>query len=323
MALHFSVNNAYTVAQMGPYPLFDWKTLMVAHGWTVTRSNDGTLFGAADYITTALKLTNRYSWMVLQSADGAGGREWLLGMSNNVGLNEWYVGYSASTGFTGGDTTTMPTATDEVAVLQDRDQDPYDLFPDTNDCYCHMMVDDASDAFYLITADQTNGNMVACLAGDPVTQAHASDADPYVAIAQHYNYYTNITGTTSPWGYYSTTSNFTRSWYNYPSGSAERVWAAHLTIGTTTDFAPADATQGGGVNPYDGNDDTFPVIWGRCPTHGIPYGMKGMSTLFRNVSTTGRSPGDLLAVGADKQIMTGTVYGFNVSLPWDPAIIPL
>ena len=326
MARHYNVNNAYTTAELGPYPLFDLKTLMIAHGWTVTRSNDGTLFGAADYITTALKLTNRYSWMVLHNTGT--GREWLFGRHNNTEYNEWYVGYSANVGgaagFTGGTTTIMPTATDEVAVSGARTVGPFDLFPSYN-CYCHMMVDDASDAFYLISVIQTNHLMVSCLAGDPLTQTHTLDTDPYVAIAQHYSYTSSFAAVTSgPWDA-SDPYCYTRGWYKYPAsvGSAERIHAMCLATGySPKPLSPATSSGGGGKNSYDQKDEIFPVIWGRSSYHPAPIGVKGVSTLFHNVSTQ-RFSGGLLTVGTEKMIMTGvSASQYNVSLPWHPTAIP-
>jgi len=326
MAYHFSVNKGYTATEMGPYPLFDLKTLMKAHGWTVTRSNNGTTASAGDNILTATDLTSQYSWMVLQSSSGATGREWLFGRHNNVDCNEWYVGYSANVGgvggFTGGDATTMPSATDETAVLQDRSGAPYDLFPAFfKSYYCHMMVDDATDAFYLITVAPNNRLILSCLAGDPLSETHASDADPYVAMAQYYNYYTSITGTSSPWGYWESYVH-TRGWYNYPSGSAEKVSASFFMVGVSREFCPNDGTYGGGISLYDGKDEAFPVIWGRPANKPAPYGYKGVSTLFHNISTV-RAPCDILTVGTEKWILTGTTYGYNVSLPWDPTLLPL
>jgi len=325
MTYHYSTNNSYLSAEMGPYPLFDLKTLMIDHGWTVTRSSNGlTAFGTADYILTATDLTSRYSWMVLQSADGAGGREWLFGMDNDTDTHEWYVGYSASAGFTGGTLMVMPTATDEAFLLNYQASGATrDLFPLYDNCFCHMMVDDASDAFYMITVVQSNHCICGCIAGDPLTETHALDTDPYVAMAQYYDEDDNFACTTGPWGR-ETSTTYTRGWYNYPSGSAEQIYALGLRQGITGYWVfPASATGGyGGVSVYDGSDETFPVIWGRSSYSGSPCGVKGTSTLFRNVSTQ-RAGCDLLTVGSNKQIMTGTVYGFNVSLPWDPTATPL
>ena len=321
MTYRFSVNNAYISTRMGPDPLFDMKTLMVAHGWTVARSNNGATAGAADNITTSADLESQFSWMVLHH--GVSGREWLFGMDADVTFNEWYVGYSAVAGFTGGSTTVMPTATDESAVGNPLASTPRDLFP-LSDSYCHMMVDDASSMFYMLTVLQSNHLVTGCIAGDVVTQAHASDVDKYVALAHHESSSTGaFSGTNGPWGS-GTSLNFSRGWYNHPTGSAERMYALGLCTSMNYLAAPASTVTGAGVSPYDGNDQTFPVIWGRTSNFSAPTGIKGFSSLFRNVSTQ-RGRCDLLTVGADRQIMTGTVLGAerNVSLPWHPTTIPL
>ena len=325
MTYRYSVNNGYNGAEMGPYPLFDLKTLMKAHGWTVTRSSNGTLFGAADYITTATDLTSQYSWMVLHNTGT--GREWLFGMDADVTYYEWYVGYSANIagagGFTGGTATAMPTATDEAAVLGPRASAPKALFSYEQGYFVHVMVDDASDAFYLIAVNRYYHNICTCIVGDPLTQTHASDADPYVAIAMYYSKSSNYTIFYGPWG--TTGSNYSRAWYNYPGGSAERISVLQLTFGASTSgcIAPAQGAYNGGPNHYDGKDGLFPVLYGRTINLGAPYGFKGVSTLFRNVSTV-RAGCDTLTVGTEKWILTGSKDYSNAALPWplDPKSAP-
>jgi len=318
MTYHYSTNNSYISTEMGPYPLFDLKTLMIAHGWTITRSNNGTLFGATDYILTATDLTSQYSWMVLHHT--ASKREWLFGMNNDADYWEWYIGYSANVGgvagFTGGDATTMPTATDEASLLGDRGIAPWDVFPVKNS-RCHMMVDDASAAFYLLASVNETRCLCTCIAGDPLTKTHTLDTDPYVALAQ---FRTDAYG--FPQSLWVSTSSYcgSRGWYNYPSGSAERIYGMSLVQNNVV-VAPNDFKYGGGPNVYDGNDEAYPVFWGRSATLGAPSGIKGMSTLFRNVTTV-RAACDILTVGTESQIMAGCRYSYNVSLPWDPTVIP-
>jgi len=324
MARHYNVNNAYTTAELGPYPLFDLKTLMIAHGWVVGSSSDGTAnFGSADYITTVADLTNLNSWMVLHHT--ASKREWLFGMHNDATYNEWYIGYSANVGgvagFTGGTLTAMPAATDEVALRAERAVTPIDLWP-AYDCYCHVMVDDASSAFYLLSVMQRNHLNVGCISGDPLTGTHTLDTDPYVANAHYYGYTSGFTSTTSAWGS-NVLWNRARGWYKYPTGSAELIFALFLMTGSSTKtFAPANKLQNGGKSPYDFKDVLFPVLWGRSSYHASPIGVKGVSTLFHNV-TTQRFSGDILTVGSEKMFLTGVGKEANVAIPWDPTAKPL
>jgi len=329
MARQFSVNNYYPKAMMGHGPLFDLKTLMAAHGWVVGSSSDGTAnFGATDYILTATDLTSRYSWMVLHHT--ASKREWLFGMHNDTDTREWYIGYSANVGgvagFTGGTLTAMPAATDETSIMSDRSAIPRDIFPQYDNCYCHMMVNDASASFYLVTVIQDNHYLTSCIAGDQLTGTHTLDADPYVAIATYMDETRSYSDYHGPWS--STEySCWTRSWYKYPSGSAERTYALHFGVGSSGTLAPGNRSYGSGVSVYDGKDLLYPVIWGRTMYYGGGSGFKGVSSLFHNVSTI-RAPCDILTVGAEKMILAGAFlvsanYSNNVALPWDPTATPL
>jgi hypothetical protein len=279
------------------------------------KSNNGTTAGAGDNIATYSDLLNQYAWMVLE---GINGRQWLFGMNADNDDQEWYVGYSAQAGFTAtaGTTTVMPTASDQANILSTPGGTTVDLFP-ARDIITHIMVDDASDAFYLLGIVQSTLIPTTLIFGDPVTQANALDNDPFVTGAQFLSYSSSITSDTSgPW---AETNSLAKSWYGYLTGSFQETYAAHIAFGGSSNrIAPANATNAGGTNYFDSYDETFPVIWGRDLSFGAPAGYKGISSIFRNVSTA-RACSDTLSVSTTRDyFLTGTTGGgCNVALPWN------
>ena len=313
MTYQYSTNNAYNSADVnfGCQIMYDFYTHMKTH-WTLVSSNNGTTAAAGDNISSANDpgMYNRYAWWVVE---GPAGRQWLFGTNGDSDDCEWYVGYSASGLFTGGTTTVMPTATDQVDTLGSVGT-AADLFKVAN-AYVSFMADDATDKFYLLSWDQSTHIMHTCVCGDVLTETHALDADPYVAMAAYYVSGSFAYPSTGPW---SAAVSSAFAWYGYGlGGSAEQIYAMYLSIGNSKEMAPNDATNGAGVNYYDSKDETFPVLWGRSSSHGAPYGYKGVSSLFRNVSTV-RAPTDTLSVDGTRDfVLTGTTLGLNVSIPWN------
>lgn len=129
MAFTFSLNNLYASQQEC---LYRWKEQMIANGWVVKSSGDGTggsFSSSGDVITTFSTstdgvvgaITNRSAWFRIQSPDTT--RELLVYHAPfNVATDSILVRYSPSAKFTGtGDgalsATVAPTATDNFQVL--------------------------------------------------------------------------------------------------------------------------------------------------------------------------------------------------------------
>lgn len=328
MAPVFDPNNSLIADTVGYTSVFLLKEAMVAAGWIVNGSSDGTSHvdseakpigaGTTDYVDTAAKMSNSGSWVVLEGPEG---RQFLLGhLGANtdtpgwVGYGRYFViAYSPSVGWTGGSTIAYPTAADAVTIagtlsaasaiaIFSNNSSPY---------YANIYASDTTDSFYCFQSAQGSGVTLGGLFCDSLSRYVAGDVDPCVA------------------GYVAGGVEAFASgaiWGQYPyclgnlDGDTELLNLMSYARWNEP-CAPYNGTRGLGVNPIDSKIDELEAVWGRHSGEGqTPYGYKGVSGLFRAVG--GNVPiGDTLnSDGALSRIVLGDL---KTSLPWDGTTTPL
>ena len=119
LSWQYLVNVAVGGAEAVKTQNFIWhlKNGLVTFGqnpWTVVSSSNTSSSGAADYWTSQGTIVNQ-AWIVLKSGNGS---ELLLqANTGGVGAGKGGMWFSPSGAFTGGDTTTAPTATDQITII--------------------------------------------------------------------------------------------------------------------------------------------------------------------------------------------------------------
>ena len=320
MAKHYDVNNISTAA-VGARVMFDFFILALANGWTCTLSCDGTTAGAGNRIDSVAEMLSAWAWFVLQ---GPNGREYLFSGSGYGGDTTkywWYVAYSPAAGFTGGDTTHNPTATDQETILGTAGVAGADtavqLFS-ASGFYCHLMADDAEDSFYI--SCNTTGTAVCAtfVHSDELAAGVTGDTDQCVLSACYGgSELLNVTA------YYADTDNeFGSKAILDTTGTPALQRVAILCVVESGGHKvfPHNGITGAGVNNDDGKDPIMPAVYARCSNSSPPYGYKGVSSFIKLVGT-GRAAGDSLSVDASKDHV---VFGsYRTAFPWPTGITPL
>lgn len=148
--------------------------------WTVVRSSNASTYGAADYW---LSYTNCVwgdggsprSWIVLAQAGLAGGTGQILislRTDSGGGYPRYYsMYYSPAAGFTGGTTTSRPTATDEVTVVS---ADTWDDCTNTAARVAHVMqtTDGSCTRVFLCNQGACRGGFLIESLGDSPASNH-------------------------------------------------------------------------------------------------------------------------------------------------------
>lgn len=110
MAYFGSLNNIMTAGSVAQDTAFALKTALVAAGWTVQGSSNGTTWNntaSGDNLPNYAAWNAAGSWVRLREPSGVGGREYVIMRGSGAGL---ILKYSRSVGFaTGGGPTTLPT----------------------------------------------------------------------------------------------------------------------------------------------------------------------------------------------------------------------
>ena len=85
-----------------------------------------------------------------------------------------------------------------------------------------------------------------------------------------------------------------------------------------TNYNNAPVGYGGGspVNPHNGKDELFPVVWDRRSALTAPTGYKGVSSLFQWLGTS-RSVGDTITkiTSKDKIVIGHLIADWDGTLP--------
>lgn len=95
------------------YPIY---THMTAYGWKSVGESNGTIggMGVTGIITSAASLSSGTSWFVIRSPDY---QRQLLFFRSALGNGYMGISYSRSTGYVGGSSSTLPTASDDMSIL--------------------------------------------------------------------------------------------------------------------------------------------------------------------------------------------------------------
>jgi len=274
------------------------------------------------------------SWVIIQqpnsgSGNYAGTRQILFWKYADTGSYKsyWKILYSHSAGFTGGTPsgTNPPTATDQVYLLGSSGtayNNFVQLFPDESatPVRWQMGIDNSGAAFYCIGYISGTGNNSRCLSTAIVLDSMDSntvpieDLDPYVLYS---SYISNVTSSSSALHVSNliSTNGGGRCWFKKGTGS--QAFQNVLTPGFEDLNSSKYFPRGVGVNPHNGKEDLFPVMWARLGS-SFPGGYKGISSVFKWIGSD-RLSGDLLNV-----TMPGDHVVFDdVALKWDNiSIIP-
>jgi len=315
MAYAFDVNNRWDKLLNnygGGKALFDLKELALANSWTMVRCCDGSTVSATDIITTVVEMDNTWSWFVIQ---GPNGREWLFSHSSQTNNNYFHVAYSPSAGFTGGSTSADPTATDQYD-LAGTNSSPVQLFSDSSDSYYHVMVDSASDSFYLAQVSQSNLYCTTWIMGDDLSEFVTGDSDPYV-FETYYHHNTDHWSTTHFYNVSATSAMYApralMSVAALPSTKSMEHVGGMILYGGYRTAIPA-GIYGVRTNPESGKEVTLPIVYGRAASASGETGYKGISGFLKGYG--GRAvAGTPISVNSTNDY---AVFGSSqTAIPWD------
>ncbi len=315
MAFTPSVNNRPTT---GPIAMFEILTNFLAAGWTCKASGDGlSAYSSTGSVFSnggasgANGLANNYAWFRIQ--DPGAGREFVV-ERGTTNLN-WGIKYSLSAHFTtGGSSTTVPTATDEVPVLGNitgtggSGGTYVQLWGSDNSYVLHMMMGDSTIqyAFWILAVVTPAQTLNASSGGwmmDYVTGVDTGDLDPTVhyaaSISDLFGNAMNAFPVAHCYFTAITSGNF---------GTVELVtWFGN---GSSAAFGEIAAPQG--CNYWNGYEDCLPAAY-----TSTTNGWKGWSTLFTWYGSNAHNTTDLANIGnppvqGTKNYMVTTA----VLVPW-------
>lgn len=319
MTMFFDIQQPVTgTAAVGTYRLL---VALLARGWIVDSSGDGTTYNASGNIFTtgaagATGLGNANAWFRIRMPGSGVTRQFCF---QRVSANSWRIKYSVA-GFSGGspNATRVPSATDEQVIIgSGTDAAPTGFTwgsVDATPQKWNIITGDASENYSFAVFAHAPGSFttVTTLSFDGVEQAHASDLDPYVlSFASG----TGFTLAQMQAGDSAANGNGHRYWFKYDAAGVTRVW-----VPTTANTpAPAIASTTLGANPFNGKDEIIPVVFWRTvsPTQGF----KGISKLFKQC-TVFRAAGDGFSLNSTRDLVCiHAISGTSMTLiPWDGSI---
>lgn len=300
----------------GTEVVYRLKTLLKIAGWTVKSSSDGTTFDSSTDIITGFSsgsngLGNTSAWFRI--TDAANGRE--LCFQRGTTNIAWRIKYSATSKFTsGGNATTMSTATDEQYILGTSGATA--SWMNTDNTYRWNA---GADGYSFWSAGlpmnkTTSQNFSAVMFLDKLVDGsyNVLDEDPAIIYARG--------PTTVAFAASSITSD--------SSSSAPQGWI--LKGFTGAGFVPINPLKyqyvssivipnNAGVDPFSGAEYNFDVAYGRAfhNTNGItpPSGFKGMSSLIKWNGTLKLNYQVLSINGARDRICFG-----DLNFPWNGSV---
>lgn len=316
-----------------------FKTLLKSAGWTCTNSSDGLTHNASgDQITTntsgAGGMNNPNAWFVLIAPGAVDGytRQLLFFRDNSSSTltnpTNYWIQYSISAGFTGGGATTPPTASDAANILGTSTTGS-PLFTNGSTFRWQILADSATPyTFAAFAYPIGGGNATTFMMSDRMAAGSfpSQDNDPYVWFMSGYNTNHcmpfNASGTNTQ---LSTDVGFTQSSFSASQG-VPSSWLKYGLSGQV--FTPTPsltlsqfnsnpnysvAPFGAGSNPHSGNDDLFPLLYGRVAAAGGVCGYKGTSSLMQWCGAQ-RATADTVTVStsSDHIVVNGAVV-----LPWN------
>lgn len=317
MSLRVSRNlGPFTTAAATLFALKEW--LKTGHPgtkhWTVTRSSDGTTFGAGDNITHAGTgaggLNNNGAWFVLRDPDSNREIEFANYGSSLTYL--WYCMYSKGSLFTGGGATTRATATDEKAFHYNRTAPPgaYLAFPSSGQWYTHIVAEgDTPDGdvypFWCLSRVYSSGLPACCIMMDCVIDSLSpADDDDKAFLLGAGEGGSNGYLTYSNYAYigYGNSNGQLSGYMRY--GEVNEEWMGFgglYYIGSAVLMQPGSL----GANPEDGKYGVLPFFVFR--NGGTTPGIKGQANLLKWKSTSGFNYGDTVYDGTDYYLVADDV----------------
>lgn len=324
--------------------LFYFKQTLKRAGWTVLRSSDGTTYSSnSDIITHAGSgaggTENSIIWYVLKHPTSSRQLQVFRTVTNYNGGSTPSVGlfYSYSAGFTGGSpsATSRSTATDEKGALGNNGDialAPVQIaLVTSSNMRLHVVADNAAPyGWYMFWHDLgvSGSSPLGIWMMDPMLPGtySSSDLDPYVFHCTGKSWrnpsgsYFDLQagGTPAVWsggmGVEGSHSVTPRGWYK--KGASNESWVYYPAMAYTS--AGGISIPGSTViNPYNGYDATFPIVYGRRTAWAAQIGVKGISSLAQ-WSGVARNVGDTLSIGgpnARDRIICG-----NLALPWNGSV---
>lgn len=301
--------------------VFALKEALKQAGWVVKSSSDGTTFNAGgDQITSggsgAGGMANNNAWFRIQSPAGGGSREFTFqrGTTNLV----WRHKLSHSSSFIGGapSSTVTPSAADERIVAgAGTDAAPtfFTWLPADATYKAHIGTDNASPyGAYCKVVPNGGGSTrrwwFIPLVGTPVADVAAYLVEMSSAVASG----GNMGGVTA------NTSTFAQGFYKKGlGGESFRPFRGliYAVAASTAGILPGNA----GVNPYNSNDDLFPIAVGRISGTDADPGWKGWaSTAMVAWPGSARADGDFADVSGQRY-----AYWDDIALRYANGVVPV
>ncbi len=236
------------------FAVWFWKNRMVDRGWVVTMSGDGSTYNGSGDVMPPLFAEQQYgsgqmdfptAWYAITNP---------LGQSfalQHISPGVWTVKYSARAGFTGGNATTLPTATDEITIIDDGGTS-HEWLPRGSFRF-DVIAGESDEAYGFIfgVLHPSTPLYQAALLMDPLTQTldyNATPNDNVIIGTQHATDVALAPREDSPMlssMVMSTTAGFMGGWYRYGDPTQEFVayppvlWGgSHGTPGTLVPRAP-------------------------------------------------------------------------------------
>lgn len=313
MAYSYDVNNVGG-ANGGAEVMLALKDLLVSVGWDVPAWSDGLTYNVVGGITHAGSgangLNNSRAWMRLRAPSGMSPRREFCLQRGTGGNTTWWIKVSAEDGFTvGGDVDDMPTATDE-ANLHGSGVAGLALFGTASTYKFHLGADAASPyAWWLVALVNGTGVTTGVLIFEPLATAGSPTADDDKAV-----YHASAAASGLATSVLCSSSAGPYGWYKKDlSGETWCRMVAHQYYSSSYGYLVPSGT---GTNPYDSDDNHFPIAFGRGPSASTQIGWKGFGTQMRWLGPD-RANGDTLStLGVRDRIVID-----DVVLPW-PDVVP-
>jgi len=290
--------------------------------WTVVASSDGTTKNSGNWLSTyssgANGLGNSGAWFILRAPGGNpvdGYKEFSfqrLSGDNSFRVKYTSVGFDVATGTA----TAVPYATlsDERVILGGgTDANPTSSYL-INSSYtsqaliAHFCAQDPLDGYGFYLLANKFSTPAGFFAFDPMvtgtypSQPGADDKDPFVTM------FDNTSSVLSASSIYTPSSYSTCYLRKGMSGEgAVRIQGFYPVL-----YGNCQIVGNLPSNPYNGKDDTFPLLYARKGSESPPNGYKGQSLLLR-WHGQGRGNFQIFSIdSAGDRLIVG-----NVSIPWN------
>jgi len=338
MALVGSVNNVVTLGTADYF--YAIKTALLAAGWELMASSDGTNYTAGsspDRLPTPTAWNNSGAWCRLREPGGAGGREYcfMRGSTATAAI----IKYSRATGFTGGtpNATTLPTtgASGDGVVWFAASNIGFGNESSVTTVASGSAWSNTTGWVSCVASDTAvNGVygwwMIRWPAGGTATELTyteavqagtypSGDADPsyrYNGTCQNF-FAANKASPALPqyWQYYDFTAPISPYRQYQTSGCLAVPFGSNTGAIGNTLMSPRVSL---GLGPYGVGVQTYPVMVSQIS--GLLY-PKGMTTGIVMFNVTLNNCDTFNLTGSDPKIVIVATYGF--AMPWVPNVLPV